>query len=219
MMIHELEENSGGRGLPEKLPAGERVLWQGAPSWRTLFVRAFHGRTVALYFAALVGWQAVNSALHGTAPATIASRTGIFVLLSLLPLALTAAYCWGVQKTTVYTVTNRRVVMSYGIGLAMSVNLPFSKIASAGLRAYPNGAGDIALTMLRDAAVSYVMVWPHVRPWHMGAPEPMLRCIPDAEQAAMTLSRALAAEACLPVGFTAAPKRAPSRLPEAAQAA
>jgi hypothetical protein len=219
MIVLELNENCGGRGLPEKLPKDERIMWQGSPSWRALFVRAFHGRTVAMYFAALLVWQALSSAMHGTPAGAIVSRTFTFLLLSMIPLALCAAYCWGLQKTTIYTVTNRRVVMSYGIGIAMSVNLPFTKIASAGLRFYPHDAGDIALRMVPGEAVSYVMVWPHVRPWHRGKPEPMLRCIPDAERVAAILARALAAEAQLPVGFTATPKRTPVRLPEAAQAA
>jgi hypothetical protein len=219
MIIHEIENDAGGRGLPEKLPPGERVLWQGSPSWRALFVRAFHARTVALYFAALVGWQALSGALHGVPPVAIASRTVIFALLSLFPLALSAAYCWGLQKTTIYTITNRRLVMSFGVTIAMAVNLPFSKIASAGLREFANGTGDIVLRLLPGDSVSYMMLWPHVRPWQVGAAEPMLRCVPDAEQAAAALARGLAAAAELPVGFTAAPKRQAGLLPEAAQAA
>jgi hypothetical protein len=219
MKILELEKNSGGHGLPEKLPQGERILWQGGPSWRAMFVRFFHGRTVALYFGALIVWQALSAVLHGAPGATIVAKTGIFVALSLIPLALSAAYCWGVYKTTIYTVTNRRVVMSFGVTISMSVNLPFSKIASAGLREYADGAGDIALRLLPDAHVSYVLVWPHVRSLNLGAPEPLLRCVPDAEQVAAVLARALAAEAELPVAFTAAPRRDPALLPEAAQAA
>ena len=36
------------------LPAGEVVLWQGAPSFRSLVRRALHLRTLGIYFAALV---------------------------------------------------------------------------------------------------------------------------------------------------------------------
>ena len=28
-------------GLPEKLPAGEKILWQGSPDWKTLANEAF----------------------------------------------------------------------------------------------------------------------------------------------------------------------------------
>jgi hypothetical protein len=31
-------------GLPAELPAGETMIWQGRPQWRSLAVRAFHIR-------------------------------------------------------------------------------------------------------------------------------------------------------------------------------
>ena len=41
------------RGLPQILPKGERMLWQGAPRWQDLAVHAFHARKVIWYFAGL----------------------------------------------------------------------------------------------------------------------------------------------------------------------
>ena len=41
-------------GLPEPLPAGERMIWQGKPDWRALALRAFHVRKVAIYFGVLL---------------------------------------------------------------------------------------------------------------------------------------------------------------------
>ena len=41
------------RGLPQHLPKGERMLWQGAPRWQDLAVHAFHARKVIWYFAGL----------------------------------------------------------------------------------------------------------------------------------------------------------------------
>ena len=41
-------------GLPSALPAGERVVWQGAPNWRSLAIHAFHVPKVAMYFS-LIG--------------------------------------------------------------------------------------------------------------------------------------------------------------------
>ena len=49
----------------------------------------------------------------------------------------------------------------------------------------------VSLTIAEDARVSYLVLWPHVRPWHLLRPEPMLRCIPDADKAAEILSAAL----------------------------
>jgi hypothetical protein len=44
---HELEPQYG---LPERLPAGEHILWQGSPDFRTVALRIFHLRKVALYW-------------------------------------------------------------------------------------------------------------------------------------------------------------------------
>ena len=53
---HEFE---AALGLPEPLPRGERLLWQGAPDWRVLAVAAFHIRKLAIYFAAMLAVQAM----------------------------------------------------------------------------------------------------------------------------------------------------------------
>jgi len=37
---------------------------------------------------------------------------------------------------------------------------------------------------------SYLMTWPHVRPWKMKHTQPALRCIPDARTVAKILSDA-----------------------------
>ena len=92
-----------------------------------------------------------------------------------------------------YTITNRRVVMRIGVVLEITFNFPFRVIESAGLRAYPDGTGDIPLTLTGDDKVAYLHLWPHARPWRAARPEPMLRSVPDAARVADILSRALAA--------------------------
>jgi len=203
-----LMENSGGRGLPEKLPAGERVLWQGSPEWRTLFRRAFHARAVGIYFAAIIVFCTLRSVQHGVATPALALSTAKMIGLSLLPIALMALYCWGLQRSTIYTITSRRVVMSFGIAVPMTINLPFSRIESAGLKIYADGSGDLPLQLMPTERMAYFMVWPHARPWRMARAEPMLRCIPDVEAAASTLARALSAQAAV---SRIVPVAAPSR--------
>ena len=46
------------KGLPELLPTGERMLWQGQPSWRALAIRVFHVRKIAIYFGSHPGLAA-----------------------------------------------------------------------------------------------------------------------------------------------------------------
>jgi hypothetical protein len=40
-----------------------------------------------------------------------------------------------------------------------------------------------------------MMLWPHVRAWHLSHPEPSLRCVADADQVAVLLGEALQATA------------------------
>ena len=51
---HEFEPQ---HGLPERLPAGEHLLWQGTPDWRVIARRVFHVNKVAAYFALMLGWR------------------------------------------------------------------------------------------------------------------------------------------------------------------
>jgi len=183
------------RGLPEPLPPGERLLWQGVPWGRALARRALHVRTAALYFGALLTWGAA-SAIAGGATAAAAARSGLLpALLALCALGLLALYAWLTARTTVYTITSSRVVIRFGIALPVTVNLPFAIVAAAGLRTYADGTGDIPLTLAVPARLAWPVLWPHVRPWRLTRPEPMLRAVPEAARVAQILGRALAAAA------------------------
>jgi hypothetical protein len=186
------------RGLPQRLPEGERLLWQGSPRATTLMRRAFHIGMVAAYFALIVAWSAATVASHGADAHAIAVSTLHRVALAAVPLALIALYSWAIQRSTIYTITTRRVVISFGIALPVSFNIPFTKIAAANLRQYPGGAGDIALQLLPTEQMSYMVMWPHARPWRMARTEPMLRGIPGALEACEILSKALAEDAQQP---------------------
>ena len=87
---HEFE---AAHGLPEPLPAGERLLWQGSPAWRALAADALHWRKIALYFVLLLGWQAVSVAADGgsAGDAALAALRGVpLATLALVLLALAA---------------------------------------------------------------------------------------------------------------------------------
>jgi hypothetical protein len=85
------------------------------------------------------------------------------------------------------------------------VNFPFRVVESAGIKMHADGTGDIPLALVPGERVSYIVMWPNVRPWRIARPEPMLRGVPEAARVAETLSYALAAAAgTVPVRTTAA---------------
>lgn len=172
------------RGLPGDLPAGENILWQGSPEWRTFARSALHTRWISAYFAALALLGLASGKLIGAAAAVVggAITQGLLALFAVL-----------VARTTVYTITNRRVVLRIGIALNKCVNLPLAMIGSADLRPQSGGHGDIALNIVGRHRLGFAMLWPHARPWRLAQPSPMLRALPDAEAAASVLARACAA--------------------------
>lgn len=186
-------------GLPEALPTGEAILWQGAPDWRLLARRAFHLRGLAAYFAVLAIFRAGTTLSEGAGILHALGGAALTLLIGAAPIAILAAVAVLSARTTLYTLTDRRLVMRVGIALPMTLNIPFDVVGSAGARIEPNGAGDIMLSVLPPHRISWVALWPHARPWRYARPEPMLRSIPDARAVAALLSRALAAQAAQPV--------------------
>jgi hypothetical protein len=179
------------RGLPERLPPGETVLWQGAPNWRALARRAFHADKVAAYFALLLAWQAFLVVAQGQPAGTLASAALWYVPMGAIAAGILTFFAWLNARMTVYTVTNRRVVVKFGVALPMTVNLPFTVVRDVQLKSYRDGTGDLALVLGGDERVSYVHLWPHVRRWHFLNPQPMLRVVPGASEVGRQLTTAM----------------------------
>ena len=190
------------RGLPQVLPKGERMLWQGTPRWQDLAVHAFHARKVIWYFVAIAIVQGLFRYAEGQALAQAVSPfqwlapTGLILGAVLTGLAILSA------RSTVYTVTNKRLVMRVGMALPVTINLPFSQIDGASLRLFANGSGDIPLKITAKERVAYLLLWPHARPFHFAHPQPCLRCIANADQVAGLLASALAGTAAAPLPET-----------------
>lgn len=183
-------DNEHIRGLPGRLPEGETLIWQGAPDARAM-AHTLHAGGLACYFLGLIAMRGVY-AWDGDA---VVLATTLLPLLgvAMVVVAMVVGFAWMVQRTTVYSITDRRIVFRYGVALSKAVNIPFTQIAGAGLRLNADGTGDIPLRLERGASTPYLLFWPHVRPWHLSRAEPMLRAIPDAAVVAQRLSRALVA--------------------------
>lgn len=185
-------------GLPERLPAQERMLWQGSPDWKLIARGALHLRALAIYFAVLLIWRGAN-AMSGSGTAVDALLSVMWLApLALLALGTIALLAWLTARTAVYTITDQRVVMRVGIVLTITFNLPYKSIAAASLHADAAGHGDIALALDGSDRIAYVHLWPHVRPWHVKRTQPMLRGLPNAREVASLLAVALAESAGMP---------------------
>ena len=186
-------DNEPVHGLPGVLPAGEHLVWQGAPEWRSHALNAYHVRSLTLYFSLMVLARGGYLLLEGAS--LLDAVTGMVgpALFAAIALAIMTGIAILSARSTVYTVTSKRVVIRQGIALESTINLPFAVIESAALKLRRDGSGDLALTMQKPHRVSYVWLWPHVRSWHLLQPQPSLRSLADAATAADRLSRAFQA--------------------------
>ena len=198
---HEFEPQYG---LPELLPEGERIIWQGAPDPRMLALQAFHLRKLALYFAVMLalGVAALLPTAGSVVELLVALRLPLLMVLTAL--ASVALLAWLSARTTVYTLTDKRIVMRVGIVLTLTFNLPLTRIASASMRATTGSGGDIVLKLRGTDCIAWFQLWPHVRPWRVNHTEPMLRSLPDPAAVAALLSEAWSARNGVAVTHVAA---------------
>lgn len=177
------------------LPAGERVLWRGKPDWRHLALDAFHAPVIALYFVGIGTWHLATT-LHdgGTRAQALDAASAVVVPLA-VALSLVVVLAWLSARATVFTLTDRRLVMRFGVALPALINVPLTDIDAMRVRRGIAGRGDVAFTLPRKGRLAFHQLWPYARPWHLFPAAPMLRALPDAERVSDIFASALKAAA------------------------
>lgn len=171
------------RGLPAQLPEGEHILWQGAPDPSRLAREAWGIRWVAFYFAVITVWRVGVSSVDN--PLAVSLVHGVpFVVAGCIACGIIYAIAYMQARSTVYTLTNKRVGMRIGAALTMTLNLPYTWIGNADLDVKSSGHGTLAFELIGETRLSFLMTWPHVRPWNFLRTQPALRAIPDAAKVA-----------------------------------
>ncbi|MEL6818317.1 MAG: photosynthetic complex putative assembly protein PuhB [Pseudomonadota bacterium] len=184
-------DNEPVPGLPGPLPQGEHIVWQGSPVARRIANQVLKLRWIVGYFAVLTAWLLVSGVYLGRTVESII----ISMLIMMLAGALVSGFLWliarSVARSTIYTITNRRIVMRYGIVLPTAFNLPYSEFESVNARVRPDGSGDIALRFRDDVRLAWLIFWPHVRGFRMARTEPQLTGLDNADAAAEHLKTQL----------------------------
>jgi hypothetical protein len=184
-------------GLPAHLPKGEQMLWQGRPDTWALAREAFLLRWAVGYLMVVAAIRFVVALAD--APVGYALAVSLpYAILGLLAGAILLLMAWAQARATVYTITTERVAMRIGAALSVTFNLPFAQLAAARIDLRKGGTGTIAIETTGEDKLSYLVLWPHVRPWFMKKPQPALRCIPDAARVAELLSEAAQARLLRP---------------------
>lgn len=184
---HAALENDGPKAFGDRMgtPApDERVLWKGRPQTGLLARTAFHSRKAGLYMGALV---VIALALGKPDAAIVAGVLGTALTAILHILA------WASARSTLYILTDTRLIMRIGIAIETRVNIPLKQITAAHLAPIGKGGhGDIAFEVAGERLLGTLLLWPHVRPWHYAMPQPMLRAVPDAAALAQQIAEARA---------------------------
>jgi lipid-A-disaccharide synthase-like uncharacterized protein len=176
-------------GLPELLPKGEVILWQGRPNWLRLTIESLNLWWVIGYFGLLAAWRFLSVIDYMPFGTSISASIPFLFVAAFVGLLL-CGVGYIQAKETLYTITNRRVVMRIGAALTLTLNLPFTKIDNAAVAKKRGGFGNIAFETSGDTKFSFFVLWPHARSWYFGKPQPTLKCIPDIEKVSSILGEA-----------------------------
>ena len=205
-------ENDGPKAFGDRIgtPApDEKVLWKGRPSLSLLARTAFHAHTLGAYMAAL---SVIALATGNTNAALVAAGLGV-VLIALLYLL-----AWASARTTLYILTDARLIMRIGVAIETRINIPLKQIKAAHFRQRAKGHGDIAFEVHGERLLSTLLLWPHVRPYHYAMPQPMLRAVPEAAALAQMIAEARAQYGAIEQNLTDIKDAAPASVQHGTQA-
>lgn len=176
------------QGLPDHLPEGERLLWQGRPDWQRLAINAFHVRKVAAYFGVLIVGQGVWKLANGGSVAEALQAVPLMTALGLAAYAILVGFAYASASTTHYTLTSKRALMKVGIALPVIINLPLRQIDGVSFAHTGKGCGTICFRTGGKTRLAYLLLWPHAKPWNMSKPQPAFRDIADVDAVASRLA-------------------------------
>jgi len=182
-------------GLPEPLPPGEILLWQGSPKWTAIAERVLLLRWVLAYFALLIGWEILSTVMTGAELLPALAAALLLFSGGMAAVAIIAIIAKFIATTSIYTITTKRIVLRVGVALPITINIPFAVIDGASLMQRKNGAGEIMLHLSPSHRISWIALWPHCCGWRLGRPKPTLRGIANVVAVSEILGSAVAGAA------------------------
>ena len=177
-------------GLPSTLPKDEKILWQGSPDLWAVAKNIFFIRVVIFYFSGLILLGFFEGYQEDQSSKQMLVAFIVMLAMSLIAIGLLAFLALCTARTTVYTITNRRVVMRIGVVLTKTFNLPLSKIEAADIVKQKNLNGNIAIKVESSTKIAFFHLWPHVRSWRLQHPEPMLVGLKNVDEVSYILTQA-----------------------------
>lgn len=206
-------ENDGPKAFGDRIgtpAADEKVLWKGRPAMGLLARTAFHAHKAGAYMAAL---SVIALMTGNTTAAVVVAGLGVVLV------ALLYALAWANARSTLYILTDARLIMRIGVAIETRINVPLKQITAAHFRPRADGHGDIAVEVAGERLLSTLLLWPHVRPFHYKMPQPMLRAVPEAAALAQMIAEARAPFGAIARNLTEIKEAAPASVQHGSQGA
>jgi len=176
------------KNILDAIPNGESILWKGRPSlwgfswnlfglkWITLYLSMLSIVSVARFFAS----DFYTAFYVDFLPFFL---SGIFASIILIGLAATQTY------STVYIITENRVIIKTGAALSFLISMPFKMIKEVNLQKRGASIGTISFELLSEKRVPYISCWPSVRPWKFKRTQPAFSCVRSVDEVATILRK------------------------------
>ena len=215
-------EHIGPDGEISTLPAGERVLWTGAPDQRALARWFLRERWVMLFVLASFGIGAADALQHsdGAIPRLVGVAT-LSALLAIVAIVSVRLFAWQLARSSQYVITDRRVYFNIGIVMRADANIPFSSVDHIDLRRRSDGSADLMITLTDEQEIPWLLLFPHMTWRGHRRGRPTFRCLRTPQPSADAVVNALREYAQSPsrieaAGATASAIPAPTRVARAA---
>ena len=176
------------KNILDAIPDGESILWKGKPSlwgfswnlfglkWITFYLSILSVVSIARFFA-----SDFHTAFYIDFLPFFLS--GIFGSIILIGLAAIQAY------STVYIITENRVIIKTGAALSFLISMPFKKIKEVNLQKRGASIGTISFELFSKKRVPYISCWPSVRPWKFKKTQPAFSCVGSVDEVATILRK------------------------------
>lgn len=162
-MTSEIVEHVGPDGEVSRLPAGEHVLWAGAPDQRSLARYFLRERWLLAFVGVSFSLGAAEALQHadGAIPRLIGVAT-LSAVMALVAIVSIRVLAWQMAKTSKYVITDRRIFFNIGIVLRADANIPFSSIERVDVQRRADGSADLMVTLTDAQEIPWLLLFPHM---------------------------------------------------------
>jgi hypothetical protein len=185
-------EHIGPDGEVRRLPAGERVLWTGAPDQRSLSRYLLRERWLLAFVGVCFALGAADALQHndGAVPRLIGVTT-LSLVLGLVAIVTSRVMAWQLARSSQYVITDRRVYFNIGIVMRADANIPYSSVETIDLLRRSDGSADLMITLTDAQEIPWLLLFPHMMWRGNRRGRPTFRGLREPDQAAAAIVGAL----------------------------